>query len=1153
MGIQFILGKAGGGKTWYIEHEVVREAAAHPDKRYFVVVPEQFTMQTQKNLVELNEHKGLWNIEVQSFLRLAFRIFGETGQGNTPVIDDLGKVMILKKVLLDQKEKLTYFQKNIGKKGYIAEIKSFLSEMMQYGIERETLQEMIEDAKGHVVLQQKLQDMDVAYEAFRDYLKDHYITTEEVLSVFADTAEQSKLLKDCVIYLDGFTGFTPVQYELLRSLMRVCEQVVVTVTMDERETIWHVGAAYKLFYMSQKTIYHIRKIAEEERVPVCPEIWTGKGVPDRFEQAKDLGLLEQNLFRYPFQSYEEKPENISLHCLRQPENEVHFLMQELLQLRKDPAFHYKDVAVVTGNMEVYGTLIRSAMDQAEIPCFIDQKKNIITNAFVGTLYNVLDILRKNFDYESIMKFIKGGFVRFDKESEESWDQQEAVDLLDNFLLASGVRGLRKWQEEWDLGYLLRGKPEELTEQAQKAVNHVRRQIVDKLSGLYEKTARGKHRVREYAEAFCDFLEQEQYYMQIQEYIETFEEQGEKNLAREYRQIYEIVLQVLDRLVELLGEEEIDLAEFREIFDTGMNEARVGLIPPGVDQVVVGDLSRTRLHNVKYLFFLGLNDGNIPSGNGNGGILSDSEREWLSEAEYELAPTARQQIYTEQFYLYLCLTKPSGHLYLCYCEAGNDGKATQPSYVVDRLQKIFPQLQVEVSDEQDADRILGDDLGEKYLIRGLRRGKLRDDAWAELYRQYRLSDKGKSGFVDKLVDAALYINPQRSLSREAAKQLYHDILTGSTSQFERFAACPFAYFAQYGLKLQERQENQVELFDIGNIIHEALEKYTKQLLEQGVGWAQISEQQQHVLANQCLNGTIEEYKNGLLYMTERDTGLIERLRRILLRSVWAITEQMKCGQFETVESEVAFRLMDGNKQLIGRVDRIDVMEDETHRYVRVIDYKTGPKEVSLSDLYHGLQMQLQIYLKAAMSEEKKKTAKEIVPAGVLYYHIHDPLLREKVEGQEWSKKMLEQLRMSGLINETDPILPSMDQALEGPEGSIAANIKSKVIPVSTTSTGKVTKYSGTMTTHQMELLETFTEDKLSEIADRIKEGEIAAKPYKRMDSAATTACDYCKYHSVCGFDPTLKGNTYRHLEKMTNDMVFEEIEKMQKQKAEGEDK
>lgn len=1134
MALQLILGGAGRGKTRYIEQKVSGEAVCHPEKQYFVVVPEQFTMQTQKNLVMLSERKGLLNIEVQSFLRLAFRIFGETGTKNVPVMDDMGKTMILKKVLLNEQKNLGYFKDHIHKKGYVAEIKSFLSELMQYGVEEEQLGAMMETAAKHPVLQQKLADMKVAYDAFLDYIRDHYITSEEVLTVFADVVGKSELLRGAEIYLDGFTGFTPLQYRLIRELLRVCDQMYVTVTLDPRESIWHLDEPYKLFYMSKKMIAHFRKIAQEEQVEIKKEIWTGKAVNQtRFQAEPTLAHLEQQLFRYPVKTWKGEPEGVSIHILRQPEQEVAFLAMEMMRLRQQKGFRYRDVAVVTGDLGIYGMLVREEFARLGIPCFVDQKKSILTNSYVDMLCALLDILLKDFDYAGCMRYLKSTF---------SGVGSDQANLVDNFLLATGIRGHKRWQQQWDGAYVYRRKREEVAAEAIESINRVRELLWDRLGFLYEQIGRGKHTVREYAELLCDFMEQQGHYAQIQDLVERFREQDDPESAKEYEQVYEIVINVLDRLVELMGTESMPLQEFSEIFHTGLEEARIGLIPPGVDQVVVGDLNRTRLAGIQYLFFLGLNDGNIPQAKGSGGILSETERTFLTEAEFDLAPTSREQIYTEQFYLYLGLTKPSRHLYLSYSETANDGSALRPSYLISQVSKIFPDRKPLYEELiRDYVHLLADDQGERYLIRGLRSGNWEEPAWQEMYRQYQM-DEGKCSRLRELVEAAYYVEPESRITKAAAAALYQEIITGSTSQFERFSSCPFAYFMQYGLHLEERQEHQVELFDVGNIVHEALEQYTKELLKRNLDWQDLPEDEWHILANQCLNMVVEEYKNGLLYDTERDSYMIVRLRRILQRTIWAITEQMKLGDFHTVESELGFLMDQEAQRIIGRVDRVDTLETEDGIYVKVIDYKTGNKELSLSDLFYGLQMQLVIYLKAAVDRREDRQKKLVIPAGVLYYHIDDPVLREKAQLEHREENILKELRMKGLVNEDDPVLPSLDHTFYAENGELAASRQSIVAPFATTKDGSLKATSATLTTAEFQEIIDFTEKKLQQIGNEIREGNTCVHPYQRMDGSRSTACTYCGYHGICRFDPKIPGNHYRQIQSMTRDDALHAIRK-----------
>lgn len=1139
MSLQFILGGSGRGKTYYVQHMAASEAFKNPEKEYIIIVPEQFTMQTQKELVELSPSKGIMNIEVQSFVRLAFRVFTELGAGNEPVLDDMGKTMILKKVLIDKQDELRYFGRNIHKKGYIAEIKSFLSELVQYGVDDEMLGKMIGSAEKKPVLKRKLEDMSVAYRAFLDYINNNYITSEEVITVFSEIAGKSEIIRGSVIYLDGFTGFTPLQYRLLAELMKAAEKVYVTVAIDNTEPVTSQGEKHRLFHMSRKTICKLRDIAYENNIEVCDNIWTGKDESkSRFADAPSLSALEKNLFRYPVVKY-KNPGEISIHLLKQPVDEVSYIIQEIKHLLREGKCRYKDIAIIAGDLQAYGIIIENEMKQAGFPCFIDQKKSVLSNPFVEAIDAILDIFIKDFAYKDVMRYLKGSFAGITKEQS---------DVTDNFILATGIRGHKKWNKEWGSGYVYQRRTNESKEYADSVINSVRENVEEILMPLYKEVVPGKHTVKHFAEAFCNFFDEHGFYRIIMEKADEFVQKGELILAGEYEQIYGIVLSVFDRLVELLGDEEMKLSEFKELLDTGFSEARIGLIPPGTDQIVAGDISRTRISGIKYLFFTGVNDVNIPKGNGGGGILSDSERSFLSGEEFEIAPTSRELVYQEQFYLYLNMTKPSCHLYITYCETGNDGHAQNPSYIIERLVKMFPGLSIQAEETRnDTEHILSNDLGLKYLINGLRRCDYSNSKWGELYKFY-LGNNNYNDMLLKLVNASFYREVKSKISARAAKALYNEVFRGSTSQLERYAACAFSYFAQYGLRLEERAEHKVEFFDIGNIVHDALQLYTDKLLKDGKQWWELTEKEQQAQADKCLEEAVARYKNSLMYETERDTYMVTRLRKLLTRTVWAVTEQMKLGKFDTVESEFVFDVTEDNGNikdnkkdiihLIGRIDRIDEYKDDKCTYIKIVDYKTGKKDLSLSDLYYGLQMQLVIYLKAAM--EAAEETKVVIPAGVLYYNIADPVIEGRPDKDEIENEMLKSLKMRGIVNEDDPVLPLLDSNFDSGTGSLPATVSSVVAPFSTDKNGNLKKASQAITTKDFDRIISYTQKNIVNMSNGIMEGRTEASPYRKNDAEGKTACDYCGYKGICRFDVRIPGNNYRVLDKLSDDDVLAKI-------------
>lgn len=1139
MAVQFIFGGSGRGKTYFLQHKIMEEAVKNPKKDYIMIVPEQFTMQTQKDMIRISPGHGIMNVDVQSFVRLAFRVFSETGAGNVQVLDDLGKIMILKKVLSNKKDDLKYFGRNINKDGYISEIKSFMSELIQYGADENEIEKMIQASENKTVLKYKLQDMSVAFSAFKEYIDKNYITSEELLSVFADVISQSGLLKGAVICLDGFTGFTPLQYRLLRELIKIAEKVYITVTADERESVINKGKNYQLFFMSRKTVNNIRLIASETGVEVLDDIWTGKEISQtRFGSSKELEWLERNLFRYPYKRYNNGKEcevsDISCHVLKYAEDEIDFVVQKIKRLLVNEGCRYRDIAIVAGSLETYGNIIEHAMKKAGIACFIDQKRGVQSSVLVRAIDALLQIIIKDFSYEDIMDYLKGCL---------SWTSDSQNDILDNYLLATGIRGFKAWNREWNTSYAYRRMIDKSKEFANGIVENVRLSVIENLSGFYEKVAKGKHTVRDYATALVEFFERQHFYEKLMELADDYEENENFDMASEYRQLYDMVIEVLEKLVSIMGDEEMLLKEFKDILDVGFSEARIGVIPPGIDQVMAGDLSRTRISNIKYMFLVGANSSNIPKGSGSGGIISESERNFLAENEFELAPTARQQVYTEQFYLYLNLTKPSKHLYITYCDSERDGSVNEPSYIISRINKIFPTINVKFEErKKNEENAWSDDDGKKYLIAGLRNGDFSDKKWQEIYNRYFKSEDDKST-LNKILKAAFFKENKSSISKKVAKSLYPENLRGSTSQLERYAACAFSYFMQYGLKLQERQEHSIEAYDIGNIVHDTLDMYTKILLANNMKWQDVDKKEQERIAGECVEKAVSLCKDGIMRDTSRNQYMIKRIHNVVNKTIWAISKQMSQGSFDTIDSELIFETVGKSDKtdeelikLVGKIDRLDGFTDGSKDYVRVIDYKTGNKELSLSELYYGLQMQLVIYLKASV-DKAARTKKIVVPAGMLYYRIKDPILTERVTPENVEQKTLESLAMNGLVNGDSPMLEGSDKNLESNDGVYQPDYISSVSNIETGKKGQIKKSSGITNTDCLNELIDFTEKKVVDMSEEILDGNTSVNPYKTMDSQPKSACMYCAFKSVCRFDSRLYGNDYRVFEKLSDDDVM----------------
>lgn len=1138
MSLQLILGGAGTGKSYLAYQKIIKGSLEEPDSRYLIIVPEQFTMETQKDITAMHPDHGIINIDILSFLRLAYTVFEETGEQERPVLEDMGKSMLLRKVVEQKKGELLFLGNNLKKAGFLDELKSLLSEIFQYSISEDTMMEMIELTGKKPMLHKKLKDILTVYQGFRELLRDHYITAEEILDILYEVLARSEVIRNSVICFDGFTGFTPSQYKLITRLLGMAKKIYVTVTIDGREDISRLDEEFRLFHLSKKTIAKLQEIAKEAHTEVLGPIWAGgrENTGRRYIHSPALGALEHNLFRYPAGCFLEEQEDISIHAAHDREGEIDFVIRRILSLIKENGWHYRDIAVVSGDVEGYGRIVEKKFTDSGLPCFIDRKKDILSNPLVELIRSLLEIADRDFDYTGVFRYLRCGFAGIEKEK---------IDSLENYILALGIRGFHQWSRPFQRRY--RKHPVLDLE----SINQCRMEIMEKLTPLREAFHGKDNTILDYTKALYDFIAAEGIYEQLEALRKRFEEQNEPLRAKEYKQVYAIVMEIFDRLTELLGDDIVSVREYAELLETGFAEAKVGLIPPGVDQIVVGDIERTRLKDVRALFFVGVNDGVIPKAAGSGGLLSDLEREMLKSYDFELAPSKREKSFTEQFYLYLNLTKPQNKLFLTYAKVGADGKAKNPSYLIGKIKTIFPRQEILCEDipQETIEYILGGDKGRSYLLSGLCSYPHEEmpDVWKEVYSSFFLREEDKKE-LEHLAQAVFYTGKSQNISKTAARLLYGQELHNSVTRLEKYAECAFAHFLSYGLNLKERARYQLAVPDMGNLFHSAIECFSKKMTQGGYSWHTIEDQERDILAQEAVREVAEEFGNTILLSSKRNEYMINRIERMTKRTLWALSRQLREGKFEPAGYEVSFSPLDNlastvlklsdeeTLRLRGRIDRMDLCEEEKELYLKIIDYKSGKTNFDLQKVYHGLQLQLVVYLSASMELAKKKHPdKTVIPAGIFYYNIDDPVIERPLGGlseEEIRERILAELKMNGLANGDKKILSLMDQAFLKEK-----SVKSTIIPVEITSKGEFGAYSQVAAQEQFEDLSGFVQEKIKRFGKEIIDGNAEISPY-RLQKA--TACDYCGYKGICGFDRRLPGYGYRDLKTVPKELIWEQI-------------
>lgn len=1100
MSLQFIIGSSGCGKSHFAYKTLIKASTEHPKQTYYVIVPEQFTMQTQRTLVEMHPGGGILNIDVLSFERLAYRVFEEVGADNRKLLEETGKSMVLQKLLQGCRKDMPYLGNQMKKPGYLNEVKSLVSEFMQYDIREEEFAQILDKAEEKSLLQMKLLDVGVLYRAFRGYLREHYMTSEEVLDVLVEALPLSEKIKGSIVLLDGFTGFTPIQNKVIRELLALCHKVFVTVTMDAGEDPFIKGKTHHLFYMSRKMIQTLSAMTRELEDPIRIK----PGERSRFANSPALAFLESHIFRYRKEVYEKEQGEIQIFSAKNPLREMEETARRMAQLVRVRGYRYGEMAVITGNLEEYKNVARQAFEKAGIPYFLDDKHTVLMNPFVEYIRAAVEMAVKGFTYEEVFRYLRCGM---------SCITREETDRLENYVLALGIRSYKAWEEKWVRIY--RGmEPEDIQE-----LNTSRQRFIEETKDLYQGFRGGKKTIREYCLLLYEFIVRNETQQKLKDRELAFHQEGDLAMEKEYAQIYGIVMELFDKMVEILGEEKVSGSEFFQILETGLGEAKVALIPPSKDAVLVGDIERTRLKDVRTLFFVGVNEGNIPKNTEAGGILTEFDRDFLSGEGIELAPGPKELMNMQRFYLYLNLTKPDSLLCLSYCQANGKGEALSPAYLIGTMKKLFPGIQIQEAEKLPCqmDYLELPRTGITYFLENLERkgNEDWDILFKELYSWYLRSPQYRE-MVQRLVDASFYKKPADLISKTVAKALYGEISPYGATRLERFCACAFAHFLRYGLMLTERAEYEFRAMDMGNVMHGALERFSGQLKENGLDWKTVDEDTRNALIDECLDIVAADYGNTILKSSARNTYMIERTRRILRRTVWALQEQLKKGEFSPEGFEVSI----GG----GRIDRLDILEEEDKVYVKIIDYKTGNTSFDLLALYHGLQLQLMIYLDAALTAEKKKHPdKEVEPAGIFYYNIKDPMLVENIKAdmQEVDQKILKELKMNGLLQADPQLAKKLDHSLTS-------------IPASFNKDGSFRKNASVATREQFALLNQFVKKKIAGIREEILDGEAQVSPY---ELGKKDACEYCAFQTVCGYDRKLPGFEHRRLKAFSDEELW----------------
>ncbi len=1117
MSVRFLLGASGSGKSRQIYNEIIQASIKEPERNFYLIVPEQYTMEAQRELVTMHPAGGMMNIDAIGMNRLAYRVFDELGISTGQVLEDFGKSMLIKKILCEQQDTLHVYGSYYDKLGFVDEMKSMMSEIFQYNIKQDTIDEIMEQIPEDSVVAGKMQDIRHIYEEFEAFAGERYIVAEQLVELLTRHVGQSKLVCGSSLYFDGFTGFTPVQLELVEKLMTCADDLTFSFTLDDRDQKYEHIKDYELFYLTKTTIKKLTEAAAAAGVEIESPVVLPGTINYRLGENRELFFLERNLFRSPYQKWKQPLERIHLTATGDAQDEIVFVASTIRRLVREKGYRYKDIAIVAGDLEQASHIYERVMNEYEIPVFIDANACLKANPCAETIRSVLAVLADDFSYDSVFRFLKAGMTDLSFED---------IELLENYALKRGVRGYSRWNRAVSENYEKTSPVniEEIRQAFMKMFGDIRKVFADK-----------KAVTKDYVEALYDFLLQIHMYEKLEARKNELYEENRINEGDAYGQIFEKTVRLFDKIAELLGDTKMSVKEFYEIVDTGLSDIEVGVVPPTVDRVLIGDITRSRLNHIKVLFFTSVNDGIVPKAPKKGRILSDRDRDILSDCGLELAPSDKQNSYIEQFYIYTILTKPSDHLYISYHKLSASLESMRPSYLLGRISNIFPSLQAE---EYDAASCMPDTVNRS--LRRILRTEEDDSEDAESRILTRiLTEKGFAGELTAIYKGRTYRNVAEQLPPETIALLYGRYLHASVSKLELYARCGFAYFLKYGLRLKEREMYQVDVRNVGVILHSVMEGLFKQVRDtRNNDWENFPEDERMLMVTELVNRAAEESAGDFFEDNARNAYMLQMIERMAQTSAGMLQKHIRLGSmkpgmlektFDSAKDEVGSYLFELPNQIQmsinGKIDRVDVEEEDGTVYIKVIDYKSSTRKLSLEEVLNGEQLQLVTYSAIAYEIEKMiYPDKNIQIAGLLYYSFDDPVIEiesseidtgtEQPEFSDQEKldaERMEKMKLQGFVNESPAVIQKMDHTCN------------QSLPVKLDKNGDIKKSENVVSADQIRTIMELTRENIEELGSQIAEGKIAIEPYKNKSN---TGCDYCEFKNICHFDVKNGGNQYR---------------------------
>ena len=1077
--LTFLLGRADTGKSACIV-SALRDIQ-RSGKRAVLIVPEQYTFEAERTLSAALG--GILGVQVLSFQRLNQRILTLHGM-TRPFLSAQGHRMVIRRAVQLHAGELTAFGRVAERPGFAEKMQEVFSDVKRAGMDPEALFAVVERLPENTPLRDKLSDIALLYRETEEFLRTRYLTTDDAVNAGMALLPES-FLAGLPVFIDGVDRPSFQQFRWLSALLSAAGSVTVALSFDP------CNPPDAAVFEPDLAIYtRLTELAERMGCPVENRYFRDQ--PENRDPA--IAHLERNLFAYPAKRFDRPTKAVAVFGATDRVAEAEALADEILRCARS-GLRYREMAVIVSDPEAYMPLLTRVFQRRGIPAFLDRKRPVTGHAAVDAAVSALAAVSGEYRAADVLRLVKTGCAGVADADGEA---------LEQYLVRTGVTGS---------GFLSPFTRGEVTEGAERARQAVMGPLKALQAGLRGRT------VSEKVRALYEYLTAIGLKERLTRRTEALLAEGRIQLMEEHAQVWNALMGALSQMDGILGDLPMGRSAFSELFTEGLAGWELGVIPGTSDQVLLGDVTRTKSRMVRALFVAGVNEGLLPATRGDDGLIDDSELAAMEKAGASVWEGSEQRGARDRLDLYTALSKARERVFFSYCFSA-DGAELSPSPLVGRIRRLFPRCRT-LTDLAGQDPLpMSRETGLRALAADIR--ALYGDGTATprlpVLLDWYSREPAYAQRVRRMLSAGRLRHVLAPLGREGMRALYGERIPMSASRLEQFSVCPFKHFVRYGLGAEDKKAFEERAVDLGTLYHAALDAFTKRVLAEKRDWAALTEMDVAALLDEILPAVFAAHNGGIYITNERLRATLALETETIRQSAMAIVRQVAAGSFTPMGSEVRFGegqafppiplvLPDGTAALLsGVIDRVDGADVPGGRALRVVDYKTGGREFDFMGILSGLTLQLPLYLSAALSG-----AAGHAPGGMYYMPLRVPAPEE---GADPAAAMGEAFRLRGLTLSDPAVVRAGDPRMEG-ASKVLKGVK----------TLGEDGYSGTVCTG-MEMR--FLLDKAKQVAERafcgMLDGHIEINP-------AEGACAYCDYRSVCRFDPSVPGNKTRKFDKL----------------------